>query len=100
VGLLLAPAIIALSALTACGSLAASGQGSGSGGAGTASGTGAGSTVAGSTGARNGGLCASRGALTSLVVRRVGILPLLRQEESRVRAHSTVAAERAQKVAA
>jgi hypothetical protein len=30
----------------------------------------------------------------------VGILPLLRQEESRVRAHSTVAAERAQKVAA
>ena len=96
VGLLLAPAIIALSALAACGSLAASGQGSGSGGgAGTASGT-----VAGSTGAGNGGLCASRGSLTRLVVRRVGILPLLRQEESRVRAHSTVAAESAQKVAA
>ena len=92
VGLLLAPAaLIALSALTACGSLAANGQGSGSGGgAGTASGT----------AARHGGLCASRGGLTSLVVRRVGILPLLRQEESRVRAHSTVAAVRAQKVAA
>ena len=52
VGLLLAPAIIALSALTACGSLAANGQGSG-GGAGTASGT----------AARHGGLCASRGSL-------------------------------------
>jgi hypothetical protein len=100
VGLLLAPAqcvlaalaaLVALSALTACGSLAANGQGSGSGGgAGTASGT----------AARHGGLCASRSGLTSLVVRRVGILPLLRQEESRVRAHSTVAAERAQKVAA
>jgi hypothetical protein len=91
-GLLLAPAaLIALATLTACGSLAANGQGSGSGGgAGTASGT----------AARNGGLCASRGGLTSLLVRRVGVLPLLRQEQSRVRAHSTVPAERAQKVAA
>ena len=95
VGLLLPPAaLIALATLTACGSLAANGQGSG-GGTNTATGT-----VTGSTGARHGGLCASRGGLTSLVVRRVGILPLLRQEESRVRAHSTVAAERAQKVAA
>ena len=80
VGLLLAPAIIALSALTACGSLAANGQGSGSGG---------GTNAATGTAARQGGLCASQGSLTSLVVRRVGILPLLRQEESRVRAHST-----------
>jgi hypothetical protein len=95
VGLLLVPAALtALATLTACGSLAANGQGSG-GGTNTATGT-----VTGSTGARHGGLCASRGGLTSLVVRRVGILPLLRQEESRVRAHSTVAAERAQKVAA
>ena len=95
VGLLLVPAALtALATLTACGSLAANGQGSG-GGTNTATGT-----VTGSTAARHGGLCASRGGLTSLVVRRVGILPLLRQEESRVRAHSTVAAERAQKVAA
>jgi hypothetical protein len=92
-GLLLAPAIIALSALTACGSLAANGQGSGSGGGG-------GTNAATGTAARRGGLCASRGSLTSLVVRRVGVLPLLRQEESRVRAHSTVTAVRAQKVAA
>jgi hypothetical protein len=84
--------VAALAVLTACGSLTANGQGSGSGSA-----TG---TVAGSTGASNGGLCASRGALTGLVVRRVGVLPLLRQEQSRVRAHSTVTAERAQKVAA
>ena len=90
--LLLAPAaLITLATLTACGSLTANGQGGGSGGgAGTASGT----------AARHGGLCASRGGLTSLVVRRVGVLPLLRQEQSRVRAHSTVSAERAQKVAA
>ena len=95
VGLLLVPAALtALATLTACGSLASTGQGSG-GGTNTATGT-----VTGSTAARHGGLCASRGGLTSLVVRRVGILPLLRQEESRVRAHSTVAAERAQKVAA
>jgi hypothetical protein len=87
--------VAALATLTACGSLAANGQGSGGGGgAGTALGT-----VAG-TGARNGGLCASRGGLTSLLVRRVGVLPLLRQEQSRVRGHSTVSAERAQKVAA
>src|SRR5689334_11947860 len=87
--------VAALATLTACGSLAANGQGSGGGGgAGTASGT-----VAG-TGARNGGLCAGRGGLTSLLVRRVGVLPLLRQEQSRVRGHSTVSAERAQKVAA
>ena len=93
--------VAALAMLTACGSLAANGQGSGSGGgANGATGTGAGSTVAGSTGSKNGGLCASQGAITGLVVRRVGVLPLLRQEESRVRAHSTVAAERAQKVAA
>jgi len=95
VGLLLVPAALtALATLTACGSLAANSQGSG-GGTNAATGT-----VTGSTAARHGGLCASRGGLTSLVVRRVGILPLLRQEESRVRAHSTVAAERAQKVAA
>jgi len=95
VGLLLVPAALtALATLTACGSLAANSQGSG-GGPNAATGT-----VTGSTAARHGGLCASRGGLTSLVVRRVGILPLLRQEESRVRAHSTVAAERAQKVAA
>ena len=95
VGLLLPPAaLIALATLTACGSLASTGQGSG-GGTNAATGT-----VTGSTAARHGGLCAGRGGLTSLVVRRVGILPLLRQEESRVRAHSTVAAERAQKVAA
>jgi len=87
--------------LTACGSLAANGQGSGSGGGtNAATGTVAGSTGAGSTGARNGGLCASRGGLTSLVVRRVGVLPLLRQEETRVRARSKVAAANAQKVAA
>ena len=78
------PLLIALATLTACGSLAANGQGSGGGGTSAATGT----------AARHGGLCASRGGLTSLVVRRVGILPLLRQEESRVRAHSTVAAER------
>jgi len=89
-------AVAALAALTACGSLAANGQGSGGGG-GTSAATG---TVAGSTGAGHGGLCASRGGLTSLVVRRVGVLPLLRQEQSRVAAHSTVAAAAAQKVAA
>jgi hypothetical protein len=93
--------VAALATLTACGSLAANGQGSGSGnGTNAATGTVTGSTVTGRTGARHGGLCASRGGLTSLVVRRVGVLPLLRQEESRVRAHSTVAAERAQNVAA
>lgn len=106
VGLLLAPAaqwvlaalaaLAALTTLTACGSLAANGQGSGSGGGpGTASGT-----VTGSTATRPGGLCASRGGLTSLLVKRVGVLPLLRQEQSRVRAHSKVTAVRAQKVAA
>src|SRR5690348_14789370 len=89
-------AVAALAALTACGSLAANGKGSGGGG-GTSAATG---TVAGSTGARHGGLCASRGGLTSLVVRRVGVLPLLRQEQSRMAAHSTVAATAAQKVAA
>jgi hypothetical protein len=98
--------VAALATLTACGSLAANGQGSGSGGGtsaatGTVTGsTGTGSTGTGSTGARRGGLCASRGGLTRLVVRRVGVLPLLRQEESRVRARSTVTALRAQKVAA
>ncbi|HEX6853824.1 MAG TPA: hypothetical protein VF204_00885 [Streptosporangiaceae bacterium] len=92
VGLLLAPAaIIALATLTACGSLAANGQGSGSGG-GTGAATG--------TAVRNGGLCASRGELTSLLVKRVGVLPLLRQEQSGVRARSRVAAVRARKVAA
>ena len=90
--------VAALATLTACGSLAANSQGSGSGsGGGTGAATG---TVTGSTGAHHGGLCASRGALTGLVVRRVGPLPLLRQEQSGVRAHSTVAAVRAQKVAA
>ena len=80
--------VAALATLTACGSLAANGQGSG--------GTGA----AAGTAAHRGGLCASRGELTSLLVRRVSPLPLLRQEQSGVRAHSTVTAVRAQKVAA
>jgi len=94
-------AVAALAALTACGSLAANGQGSGGGGGtSAATGTVAGSTGAGSTGTRHDGLCASRGGLTSLVVRRVGVLPLLRQEQSRVAARSTVAAAAAQKVAA
>lgn len=83
-------ALAALAMLTACGSLAANGQGSGSGG-GTGAATG--------TAARHGGLCASRGALTSLLVKRVGVLPLLRQEQSGVRGRSRVAAERAKKVA-
>jgi hypothetical protein len=86
-------ALVALATLTACGSLAANGQGSGGGNSG---GTGA----ATGTAARNGGLCASRGGLTSLLVKRVGVLPLLRQEQSGVRAHSKVTAVRARKVAA
>lgn len=88
---LTALAAVAALLLTACGSLAAGGQGGGGGGTGTG--------VTG-TAARHGGLCASRGSLTSLLVRRVGVLPLLRQEQSRVRAHSKVSAERAKKVAA
>ena len=84
-------AVAALTTLTACGSLAANGQGGGGGGSGgTASGT----------AARHAGLCASRGSLTGLLVRRTGVLPLLRQEQSGVRARSTVAAVRARKVAA
>ena len=79
-------AFVALATLTACGSLAANRPGAQRWRRGRRLGT----------AARNGGLCASRGGLTSLLVKRVGVLPLLRQEQSRVRAHSKVAAVRAE----
>jgi hypothetical protein len=82
-------AAAALTVLTACGSLAANGSGGGSG-------AGAG----GGQAARPGGLCASRGQLTALTVKRTGVLSQLRQEQTRLRAQSTVGADRARTVAA
>jgi hypothetical protein len=82
-------AVAALTVLTACGSLAANGQGTGSG-------AGAG----GGHAASPAGLCASRGQLTSLLVKRIGVPSQLRQANTRLRATSRVSAARARTVAA
>ena len=81
----------ALIVLTACGSLAANGPGGG---------TGSGAGTGGGQAARPGGLCASRGQLTALTVKRTGVVSPLRQEQTRLRAQSTVGADRARTAAA